>query len=225
MRKFVVVLAVLALVGLAADRVAHRVATDEAESRLAAEGLSAVSVDVGGFPFLDQLLRRRFDQVSVRATSLRTDAGSAEQIRLTARDVAAGSDGTATAGAVSARGTVTYAEVLRQVDREGLRLSDAGDGKVRVRGDVTLLGRTLTASAVGRVEIRGRRLQVVPTNVELADGSALDVELAQSLADRLSVGYRLPDLPDGVVVRQIVPAASGLVVTVSGRNVSFSDIG
>jgi hypothetical protein len=229
MRKFVLVLVVLALVGLAADRLAHRVATDEAESRLAAEGLSAVSVEVGSFPFLDQVLRRQFDQVSVRASSLRTDAGRAELIRLTARDVTAGSDGTATAGTVSARGTVTYAEVLRQVDREGLSLSGGGggggDGKVRVTGDVTFLGQTLTASAVGRVEVRGRRLQIVPTNVELEDGTAVDVELARGLADRLSLDYRLPDLPDGVVVRRIAPAASGLVVTVSGRDVAFSDIG
>ena len=221
MRTFLVALVVLALLGVAGDRVAHQIVTDQAESRLAAEGLSEPTVDVGGFPFLDQLLRRRFDQVRVKATTLRTDRGQARDVRATARDVAAPSGGQVTVSRLSARGTVTYAEVLRQVGVEGLRLGSAGNGTVRLRRDVTVLGQRVTASAVGRVEPRGRRIRVVPTSVELADGSELAGELAAALGNQLSFTFRLRDLPRGVVVRRVVPEADGFVVSLSGADVSF----
>lgn len=225
MRKFLVFLIVLALVGLAGDRVAHRLATDAAASRLAARGLSEPTVEVGGFPFLDQLLRREFDQVRVGSTSLRTAAGSAGSVRLVARDVAAPSGGPVTVGRLTARGTVSYAEVLRQVGARGLRLRDGGDGTVRLSRDVTVLGRTRSATAVGRVEPRGRRLRVVATGVQLANGAPLDDGLARALAERFAVVYTLPDLPRGVVIRRVVPGAHGFVISASGRDVSFADAG
>ena len=40
MRKFLVFVVILALAGVAGDRVAHRLATDSAESRLAFKGLA-----------------------------------------------------------------------------------------------------------------------------------------------------------------------------------------
>jgi len=221
MPKFLVALVVLALLGVAGDRVAHQIVTDQAESRLAAAGLSEPTVDLGGFPFLDQLLRRRFDQVRVEATILRSDRGEARDVRVTARDVAAPSGGQVTVSRLSARGTVTYAEVLRQVGAKGLRLEGAGNGTVRLRRDVTVLGQRVTASAVGRVEPRGRRIRVVPTSVELADGSQLAGGLAAALDDQLSFTFRLRDLPRAVVVRRVVPEADGFVVSLSGADVSF----
>lgn len=222
MRTFLVALVVLALLGVAGDRVAHRMVTDEAASRLAAEGLSEPTVEVGGFPFLDQLLRRRFDEVRLEAASLRTARGEARDISATAFDVAAPSDGEVNVGRFSGRGTITYAEVLRQVDaEEGVRLESAGDGMVRVRREVTVLGQTLTASAEGRVEPRGRRIRVVPMTVEIADAGELAGELTSELDDEFSFTFRLRDLPRGVVVRRVVPAEGGLVVSLSGTDVSF----
>ena len=70
MRTLLVTLVVLLLLAVGADRVAEKVATDRAESRLAAEGLRDPQVEAGGFPFLLQLLDRRFDDVHVTAAAL-----------------------------------------------------------------------------------------------------------------------------------------------------------
>jgi len=224
MRKFFLVLVLLALVGLSADRVSHRLATDEAETRLVAHGLDDPEVKVGGFPFLDQLLRREFDEVHVRAASLETEAGRASRLEVTAHDVTAPSGGPVTVARLSGHGTVTYAEVLRQVGIEGLRLGDAGDGRVRVRRDVAVQGVTATATATAQVESRGQRLRVVPTSLDIEGGGAVADALADTFADQLSFTYSMRALPDGVTVDRVVPGADGFVVTVSGRDLTFSDL-
>jgi hypothetical protein len=62
-RTLLVTLVVLLLLAVGADRVAEKVATDRAETRLAAEGLQDPHVEARGFPVLLQLLDRRFDDV------------------------------------------------------------------------------------------------------------------------------------------------------------------
>ena len=114
MRKLLVFLVILALAGVAGDRVAHRLATDSAESRLASKGLTGTQVEFGGFPFLDQALGRRFDEVRLDATSLTTAQGNASNVRIVARDVAGPSAGRVRIGRLSGRGTVSYAEVVRR---------------------------------------------------------------------------------------------------------------
>src|SRR5512134_759166 len=122
MRKLLVVLVVLGLALVGADRLAHALATDEAEQRLVTEGLTEPSVRVGGFPFLTQLLSRDFAEVEVDARSLVRDAGRAEDVTATARDVHVQRGREVTVGELSARGVVPYDEVLRRVDLPGLRV-------------------------------------------------------------------------------------------------------
>jgi len=224
MRKLLVALIVLALVGIAADRVAHVLATNEAESRLVAHGLEDPDVSVGGFPFLGQVLQRHFDEVRVRATSLQTESGRAEDLDVTAYDVDAPAGGAVTVGRLSGHGTVTYAEVLRQAGVEGWELSDAGNGNVRIQRDVTLQGQTVTATATGRVEPRGQRLRVVPTDVRIEGGGAGAAALADTFADQLALTYSLRALPEGMTVQRVEAGPTGFVVTVSGRDLTFSDL-
>lgn len=164
MRKFLALVVVLVLVGVAADWIAQRLATDSAEARLMTRGLTGAKVDVGGFPFLDQ-----------QGLSL-------------------------------------------------LTLSDAGGGKVGLRREVTVLGRTSVATAQGRVEATGRRLRVTATSIELADGPPVDDGLSQSLGALFSFTYRLRDLPDGMAIRSVEPVTDGFVVRVVGANMTV-DVG
>lgn len=225
MRTLLITLVLLGLVGVGADRVAHRLATDEAESRLASHGLTEPDVSVGGFPFLDQVLRREFDEVTVRADALRTDSGRAIDLDVTGHDVAAPSGGPVTVGRLEGQGTVTYAEVLRQVGVDGLRLSAAGGGRVRLSRDVSVLGRSETATATGRVEARGQRLRIVPTSVRIEGADEVPDDIADAFADQLSVTYSLRALPDGMTVTGVVPSKDGFVVTVTGEDLTFEDLG
>ena len=225
MRAFLVALVVLALAGLGGDRLAHRLATDEAEQRLAAEGFTDAQVDVGGFPFLDQLVSRRFDSVDVAAASVERDGLRASGLTATASDVSAPSGGRVSAGRLIGKATVTYQEVVDRLGVPGLRLEPGGDGQVRLRRQVTVLGRALDVTAVGEVRAQGRRIRVVPTGVELAGGGSVGADLRGLLVDELAVTYPLRELPDGVTVQDISAARDGFLVRVTGQDVTFTSAG
>lgn len=216
MRKFLVVLLALGLLAVGGDRIAHRLATDEAESRLSEHGLSEPSVDVRGFPFVMQLISRKFDDVRVSASILRTDHGNARLVSGMARDVRVPRRGPVVVGHLDARGTVPYSEVLQRVSQQGLDLGRAGPDTVRLRRKVTVLGQAVVATARGRVDVRGDRLRVVPTSIALADGHALDDRLSQQIAASLSFSYPVRGLPSGMKLRGVVPADNGFLVTASG---------
>jgi hypothetical protein len=221
MRKLLIVLVVLVLLAVIGDRVALKFATDEAQRRLDSAGLTSAKVDVGGFPFLTQALSRHFNDVQVSATSADIGTGRAEQVSGTAQDVEVPSSGPATAGQLTAKGTITYAEVLRQINQPGLQLSNAGKGQVELRRDVTVLGRTYSAIARGRVKPAGNRLLVTPTSVQLAGGGAIDDQLSRLIKDRFTISYRVRGLPDGVQIERINPTDAGFVVGVAGRDVEL----
>ena len=117
---------------------------------------------------------------------------------------------------------VPYDEVLERAGRPELAMSPAGDGRVRLRGEVDLLGRTVEVVAVGRVQVGDTRLRVRPQSFRLPDGGAVDATLRGLLDDRFTISYPLrPALPDGVTLRRVSATADGFRVTLTGRDVSF----
>jgi hypothetical protein len=222
MKKLLVVVVVVGLLAVAGDRVAAKFATDEAQRRLVAAGLTSPHVDVRGFPFLTQLLARRFDDVRVTTSSVRIGTGRADQVSGTAHDVEVPTSGSATVGRLTARGTIPYAEVLQQVHQPGLRLSSAGSGQVQLEREVSALGQTFSVVARGRVEPKGTRLVVTPTSFALASGGAVDSRISSLITDRFTFSYRVRGLPQGVHIDRITPARDGFVVDVSGRDVRLA---
>ena len=93
MKKLLVFVVILGLLAVVGDRVAAKLATDEAQRRLVSAGLTSPQVDVRGFPFLTQLLARRFNDVRVTTTAVRIGTGRADQVSGTARDVTVPSSG------------------------------------------------------------------------------------------------------------------------------------
>ena len=222
MRTLLVTLVVLLLLAVGADRVAEKVATDRAETRLAAEGLQDPQVEAHGFPFLLQLLDRRFDDVHVTASALEAPAGRARDLEVTATSVSWPENGAASAGSVRATGLVPYDEVLRRSGAKGVRLELADGGRVRLRGDAEVLGQTVPVAAVGRVRAGGRSIRVVPTGFEV-DGVPVDsASLLDALGARFTLTYRLRDLPEGLRVTDVSAQQDGFRVTVAGTGVTLS---
>jgi hypothetical protein len=224
MRKLLVVLVVLALLAVVGDRLAAKVATNEAEKRLRTEGLADPSVGVGGFPFLTQVLRRNFDKVTVSTPSISRDGVRADRVSATATHVDVPRGGDVLVGGLTARGTISYAEVLRQVGREGLQLHRASADEVRLRRSVSVLGQTLAVSARGRVEAHGRRITVVPRGFEVQGGQAISPPVAAALTDRFTFTYVVRGLPSGLRIARITPGAQGFVVTLTGRDVRLDGV-
>lgn len=223
MRTLVVTLLVLALAAVGADRVAERVAADRAEKRLVAEGLRQPRVDVHGFPFLTQLLARRFSDVQVTAAGIDVAAGTASDITVTGHDVSVPRGaGRADIGSLRASGVVPYAEVLRQAGARGVKLGPAGAGTVKLVGTAQVLGQTLPVAAIGRVQAAGRSLRIVPTSFEAAGTNIGGAALAAALRDRFTLTYSLRKLPQGVELRDVTAGPGGFLVTLSGQDVSVA---
>lgn len=221
-RTLLVVLLVLSVVAVAGDRVAEHLVTSDAEQRLAENGVTDPQVDVSGFPFLTQLVSRRFDDVTLTGTGAEVGRARVSDIRVRARQVELPSGADATAGGLRANVLVPYDEVLERAGRPELAMSPAGDGRVRLRGEVDLLGRTVEVVAVGRVQVGDTRLRVRPQSFRLPDGGAVDATLRGLLDDRFTISYPLrPALPDGVTLRRVSATADGFRVTLTGRDVSF----
>jgi hypothetical protein len=223
MRKVLIALVVLALLAVVGDRVAHKLATDEVQRRLVDAGMTSPQVDVHGFPFLTQVLKRSFDDIDVSATSVQIGTGRAVDVSGTGHDVRVPKNGVATIGRLTGHGTITYAEVLRQVNRPGLTLRSAGSGQVELKQEVSVLGLTYSAVARGRVTAKGDTVSVTPTSVQLAGGGAIDQGISGLIADRLTVSYRIRGMPAGVQIDRITPNAAGFVVDVSGTNVRWQN--
>ena len=219
MRTFLVAVVLLAGAAVAADRVALHLATGEAESRLAAGGLATPRVEVGGFPFLTQLLERRFGEVRVAGRELAVGGERAGDVRFTGTGVTVPAAGAPRVTDLRGRGVVTYDQVLRRAGLSGVSIEPAGDGRVTLRGEVSLLGSAVDVLVTGTVAARGSLLRVRPESVTLADGGSIEASLGGVLAERFAVTYRIRGLPEDVRVDRVAAGPRGFVVHVTGRDV------
>jgi hypothetical protein len=103
-----------------------------------------------------------------------------------------------------------------------LQLAAAPGGEVEVTRTVEVAGQSFDVVARARVQARGARLRIVPTDLQVAGLPSLDDRLAALIADRVALVYDIPDLPSGVQVESVTAAEGGFVVRVSGRDLSVT---
>jgi len=230
-KRFLVALVVLLALALAADRAGATFAARAVAQQAQAEaGLAAEpEVSIGGFPFLTQALAGRYDEVTVRATDV-----TAGEVRVSGfeavltgvdvplRDALSGSVTSVPVSGVSARALLAYDELTRRSGDRQLTVAPAGEGRVRVTGRVEVLGQTLSAVAVSRVEVDGGDLLVTAESYEVGNEIA-DAVLTRALGNRLDLRVPVEGLPYGLEVTGIEVEEGGVVVvaaagaTVLGR--------
>lgn len=212
-------LLVIGLGGAAGDQLAERIVTGRAEASLVARGVSDPQLEVGGFPFLTQLARGEFGKVTLTAPSVRVGPGSARRIRAVGTGVGRPSAGRVSVQRLTASGIVAYDDVLHNAGLDRLRLEPEGPRRVRLSGDVDVLGRTVTVSVLSRVRLRARTLDLVPDRVQAA---GLPATVSAGLTDRLRLSYRIPELPEGLRVREVTAVRQGFQVLVTGEGLELS---
>lgn len=191
-------------------------------------GLTAApSVDVGGFPFLTQALRGRYDRIEVRASDV--PAGEATLSALEAvltgaevplSDALSGAVERVPVEQVEARVRLPYDELSRRSGGRRLTVAPEGD-RLRVRGEVEVLGRTLMASALSTVALEGDTVVVRAQSFDVA-GGAVDAVLTRALGDRLDLRVPVRDLPYGLVLRDVSVQPEGVVVGASASDTVLS---
>lgn len=222
MRKLLVFLILIAVIGLAGDRLAAGLVADEAERRLVEEGFTGPSVTMHGFPFLTQLAVRTFDRVTVRADGLDAGDGEARVVSAELTDVRAPKSGPVQVGALTASGTVPYDVVSGAVGSPDLELAAAPGGEVEVTRTVEVAGQSFDVVARARVQARGTRLRIVPTDLQVAGLPSLDDRLSALISARVALVYDIPDLPSGVHVESVTATEGGFLVRVSGRDLAVT---
>lgn len=236
-RRVLVVLLLVSGVALVADRVgvwlANRAVADQVAEELAAYRVESAPPEarITGFPFLTQLAGGRFRKVEITLRDVGHQGLRMPLVELTATGVDAplstvwNGEGPITAEQVVGSAVIGYGSVVDVVGHDGLELVAADGDTLRMRLPVEVLG--ARAVLVGRGEVLvdddGLRLQLVDFDVEepvrLPPAARPFVERA---ARSLSLRVVLPPLPYGLAVDSVHVESSGIVVTVSARDVRLA---
>jgi LmeA-like phospholipid-binding len=227
MRKLLVAVVVLVLLGVGADFVTARVFEDRVTEALQREydlGRRPV-VQVRDFPFLPHLATGRFSTIDVAASDATARGINAAQLQLTLhgvrvpRDVLLGEGGRVTVDRADGTVELTEAEVNRLLaDRlQGGTLAIEEDG-VEVRTQVQLLGQPLEVLVSGTLGARDGGVTFTPEEIRLGDRGRLAPAQEDLLSSRFTFQVPLPELPAGVRLER-VDTRPGTVV-LSGRAAS-----
>ncbi|MET9372568.1 DUF2993 domain-containing protein [Streptomyces sp. NPDC002992] len=228
MRALRVLLIVAVLLGgvlVGVDRIAAAYAESEAADRVRLGPARAAStdVDIKGFPFLTQLMDRRFDEVDVVLTGVEATAGGRKirigEMTAALHDVTLNEDRTsARAGTVSGTALISYADLAAASERE-VKVAYGGDGKVKVTGGVEILGRTVTRSVVSTVTlIDGNTIRV---RADRVPGGGIP-GLEDLVRQRTDFDRQIGGLPDGMKLEKVEAREDGVAISVSGRNIALT---
>ena len=224
MRKLLIAVVVLVLLGAVADFAAARIFEDRVTEALQREydlGRRPV-VQVRDFPFLPHLATGRFSTIDLAATDATARGITAAQLKLTLhgvrvpREVMLGEPGRVTVDRADGTVELTEAEVNRLLgDRlQGGRLAIGQDG-VQLRTRLQLLGQPLDAVVTGRLGARDGGISFTPTRIRVGDRGPLDPAQVDLLSSQLSFRVPLPELPAGVRLERVDTRPGTLVL--SGR--------
>lgn len=230
LRTGLIVLAVLGVLGVAADRVAVGLAEGEVAER-ARSGLELEAepgVAIQGFPFLTQVLADELEHVDVdlRGYPVQVDEqrASMETLDLTLRSVEIG-DGYSAAVAREAEGTgrLGYDELTRLADDGGdigVQLGYGGDGLValRVAFRGLAVGPEMTADLVAEGDVVRLRVRDMPSLEEIpliGDIPGMEDRIRQMI-DR---DRQVRGLPEGLELSGITATEEGLELALGGTDV------
>ncbi len=240
---FVVVLIVFVGLFVAADRIAafaaQRTIADQAKKELAARDITSPSeptVAVGGFPFLTQVARGRYDRITIHVDHPTSQGVTLDALDVTAKGVNASTSalvngtGKITADDVTGSTSVSWAGVNKLMNTSGFGGSGATasalpDGQVQVKVPVSLAGISTTVVATGNLSV-GQGTVHLKINKVTTEGGTLPAVLSGlvgSIKQSLSVDIKIPQLPYNLQVRDVKASLGGLAVTAVAANVPISN--
>jgi hypothetical protein len=219
MRRLLVVLVVLAGLLVVADRVGVVVAQSALAGQIQKQlNLSTKpDVTIRGIPFLTQAISGTYKDVRVQLPHV--DAGAVSDVAIDSR-----LQGAHVPLSTAIRGDVTqipvdrisgtlgirYDELARASGISGLTITRAGDS-LRLSGSVQVLGRSVQASAVGRVEVHGGQIAINAEQAEVA-GIPVPQAVLDAAARLLSFTVQPTNLPLDLRITAVRLTDTGLLV-------------
>lgn len=232
LRRGLIVLFALAVLFVAADRLAVLLAENEAADRIKnAKGVASsaeTSVDIKGFPFLTQVAGRELDQIDARLEGMKAEGAGGELTvsRVDARldRVRISSDySSAVAEKASGSAFVSYKD-LTEAAPEAVRVGwggkdDKGKGRVKVTAGVTLFGQTFERSVTSTVNLtKGDIVELRADEVPGGDIPGLE----DAIRERIDFARKIAGLPSGLELDKVEATKKGIELSVSGKDVELS---
>ena len=212
----ILVIVLLAILGMlfGLDRAAAAITADRIAAKLQTEGFPVEpTVTVEGFPFLPQLISRHLDGVEVIAPEFPVGSVTAS-INVHATDITLDSSyQSGTIGQINGTGLITFASLAKLpglANVPGLKISGAGPHMVKLSASLAILA----ASALARVNLASPR----EIALSLVSASGVPAALLDPIRHLI---VQIPALPLGLTVQSVTVTPQGVVIRVSGSNVSF----
>jgi hypothetical protein len=231
-----VVLVTLLGLLLAADRIGVYVAEKQIAKRIAdspqLDGVDNPKVTLSGFPFLTQVFGGDYKHAHAVAHSLRRGDVEVKTLTVDLRgihvpfsDLTSGSVKSAPVDDVTGTALVTYQELEKQPDLQGITLQYVqGQSWLRASGSVEVLGNPVKLTARADVSIQpDGTLKVVAHDVQAPLGVPLPASVTRQISDKLSRTIVVPPLPFGLKLQSVKPTPDGLVGYVHARNITLTN--
>ena len=224
MRKLLAAVLVLGVLLVIGDRVGASLAEQAVARELAGSGLgSEPAVEIRGTPFLTQAAAGRYDEVVVQAQDVPSGELRFSRFEATlrglevplsqalSRDVAS-----IPVDVLQARAQVPYDELARRSRAADVTVEPVGE-RVRVTGRVEVLGRTLSAATLSRVELEGSDVVVTAESFDVGS-QTLSAALTRALTGTLDLRLPLRGLPYGLEPTGVEVTPDGVLVDASARD-------
>jgi LmeA-like phospholipid-binding len=219
MRRLLIVLVVLAALLVVADRVgvvvAQSVLAGQIELQLDLDRKPDVSIR--GIPFLTQAVGGTYKDIRVQLPDV--DAGDVQDVAVDARlqgahvplsDAVRGNVDQIPVDRISGTLGIPYDQLARASGISGLTITGNGDA-LRLSGSVRVLGRTVSADAVGRVEVDNGRIAINAEQAEVA-GVPVPQAVLDEAARLLSFRVQPRNLPLNLRLTAVRIGDTGLLV-------------
>jgi hypothetical protein len=238
---FVVLIAILAGLFVAADRAAASAAETEIAKQtvkeMNARGITAErqpTADVGGFPFLTQVVAGRYEKVTIKVERPQAQAVRLERLTLIATQVRAATQallsgtGQITSGRVTGVATIGWDGVRSLLDLAGLGAVDpqavqltVKNNLVTLRVPLLVLGQPMTIIGTGTVAVANGVVRLRMTDVGLENRAVPQVlrNVIDTYKQKLSVAIKVPALPYKLTINTVQSTDSGLLLNAAADNV------
>jgi hypothetical protein len=223
-RRYLLVVIIIVALLLVLDFASRAVAEDIMAAQIQKQGLpQKPDVSIGGFPFLTQVATKNFQHVTITTTNLTEGPVTITKVAVTANGIRLRSYSSASGTITSLSGTalISFASLGSTLEQQvgplgsllggaGLNLTAAGPNEVKASLNLVVT----SGSATWRVT----RLSGNQLHIGLVASNGLPASLLGSIQ---SVTVQIPKLPLGLTIDSVSVTPSGVVGSVSGRDVSF----
>jgi hypothetical protein len=230
MRKVLLVLLFILIIGvIAADRIGVAVAQDQIAKQVAAQNdlPRKPDVKIHGIPFLTQALGGDYKKIDVGIGQLTQQGVTLEDVQVELSDVKAplsdvlnGDASNVVAGTATASAIVPYDAVRRRAPSTVKSIS-ANGSNLQVRGNLSVLGFSGDVTIVAAVRATGRGIGVAPQSVRTGSGPTVPLAL---LRDRFTFNVPVRDLPLGSRISKVEVTPDGLRIAATANDVKLDKV-